>query len=113
MQKRTNSERSVQAAGLDSPVLLLLLATIAAEAVLRIRLAAQRAAVHALDAALERLAKASPNKAELVSLRFFGGLTVDEVATTLRIAPRTVALDWQMARAWLREQMRREAGDEL
>jgi RNA polymerase sigma factor (TIGR02999 family) len=56
----------------------------------------------ALDDALSRLAKVNPRKARVVELRYFAGLTVDEVAEVLQIAPVTVLRDWNFARAWLR-----------
>ena len=55
----------------------------------------------ALDAALELLAKEDPRKAQVVELRFFGGLSVEETAEALRISVRTVHTDWALARAWL------------
>jgi RNA polymerase sigma factor (TIGR02999 family) len=55
----------------------------------------------ALDDALERLAKLSAPQARVVELRFFAGLTVDEVAEALDVSPRTVAKQWRLARAWL------------
>ena len=59
----------------------------------------------ALDEALERLARLSARQAQIVELRYFGGLTVDEVADTLRISPKTVKRDWSVARAWLRQEL--------
>lgn len=55
----------------------------------------------ALDAALRKLAAIDPRQCEMVELRFFGGLTVDEVASVLGIAPITVKRDWALARTWL------------
>ena len=55
----------------------------------------------ALDQALARLEALQPRLARTVELRFFGGMTVDETAEALDLAPRTVKLDWQKARAWL------------
>lgn len=55
-----------------------------------------------LDAALERLEKQSPRKAELVKLRFFGGLTIEQAAAALEIAPSTAIADWAYARGWLK-----------
>jgi len=55
----------------------------------------------ALDAALEELVGLEPQLARLVELRFFGGLSVDEVATLLERSPRTVKRDWRRARAFL------------
>jgi RNA polymerase sigma factor (TIGR02999 family) len=54
-----------------------------------------------LDAALDRLSSLDPRQSELVELRFFGGLTVDEAAAVMRVAPATVDRDWALARAWL------------
>jgi RNA polymerase sigma-70 factor, ECF subfamily len=55
----------------------------------------------ALDAALEKLAARDHRQARLVELRYFGGLTIDEAATVLDVAPITVKRDWAMARTWL------------
>ena len=63
----------------------------------------------ALDEALHRLKERRPRAAEVVTLRFFGGLSVDETADLLGVSPRTVDLDWAFARAWL---FRTLAGDE-
>jgi RNA polymerase sigma factor (TIGR02999 family) len=57
----------------------------------------------ALDDALERLARESPACAELVKLRFFAGMTLDEAAASLRLARRTADRHWAYARAWLYE----------
>jgi RNA polymerase sigma factor (TIGR02999 family) len=57
--------------------------------------------VLAVDAALRLLAVEDPRKAQVVELRFFGGLTVEETAVALDISPRTVHSDWAFARAWL------------
>ena len=54
-----------------------------------------------LDAALETLAASYPRKAQVVELRFFGGLTVAETADALGVSEETVLLDWRMAKAWL------------
>jgi RNA polymerase sigma factor (TIGR02999 family) len=62
-----------------------------------------------LDEALTRLAAARPQAAELVQLRFFSGLTVDEAATMLGLSPRTARRLWVFARAWLRRDMERAA----
>jgi RNA polymerase sigma factor (TIGR02999 family) len=55
----------------------------------------------AIDEALTRLAVRDARKSEIVELRFFGGLTVDETAEVLKISPRTVKREWSLARAWL------------
>jgi RNA polymerase sigma factor (sigma-70 family) len=61
----------------------------------------------AIDLALERLAKADERKCRVLEMRFFGGLSVEETAEALGVAPNTVIRDWNFARAWLR----RELGD--
>ncbi len=64
-----------------------------------------------LDDALTRLAAIDPQKARVVELRFFAGLTADQTALTMGISPSTVARDWQFARVWLaREIERADAG---
>jgi len=55
----------------------------------------------ALDDALEDLSKFDPRKARVIELRFFGGLTVEEIAEVLRVSPQTVLRDWKLAKAWL------------
>jgi RNA polymerase sigma factor (TIGR02999 family) len=55
----------------------------------------------ALDEALERLAVQDPRKSEIVELRYFGGLKVEEVAEFLKLSRRTVEREWNMAKAWL------------
>lgn len=55
----------------------------------------------AVDHALEKLAAFDARKAQVVELRFFGGLSVEEIARTLGVSPRTVHADWTFARAWL------------
>jgi RNA polymerase sigma factor (TIGR02999 family) len=60
-----------------------------------------------LDSALDELAKYDARKARVVELRFFSGLTVDEVASALGASPTTVERDWRMARAWLERWLKR------
>jgi RNA polymerase sigma factor (TIGR02999 family) len=60
-----------------------------------------------LDEALERLAVQFPRQARVVECRFFGGLSVEETAEALELAPRTVKRDWSLARAWLYRELRR------
>src|SRR5262245_23223703 len=55
-----------------------------------------------VDAALTRLAELDPQQARVVEMRYFGGMTVEETAAALDIAPRTVKREWAMAKAWLR-----------
>jgi RNA polymerase sigma factor (TIGR02999 family) len=57
--------------------------------------------VLAIDLALEMLASEDPRKAQVVELRFFGGLSVEETAEALQVSVRTVHTDWALARAWL------------
>lgn len=59
----------------------------------------------ALDAALDRLAALDAHQARIVELRYFGGLTVDEIAETLDISPATVKRHWTLARAWLKREL--------
>lgn len=55
----------------------------------------------AIDDALKTLATQDSRKSQIVELRFFGGLTVEETAAVLKISPRTVKREWSLARAWL------------
>ena len=55
----------------------------------------------ALDEALEGLALQDPRKSQIVELRYFGGLTVEETGEFLKLSPRTVEREWTMAKAWL------------
>lgn len=59
--------------------------------------------VLALDAALEKLAELDAQQAKIVELRYFGGMTVEEVADALDISPATVKRHWTVARAWLKK----------
>ena len=63
--------------------------------------AAPAADLVALDEALRTLARHDPRKAQVVELRYFGGMTVDEIAQHLDVSPVTVKRDWSLARAWL------------
>jgi RNA polymerase sigma-70 factor (ECF subfamily) len=55
----------------------------------------------ALDDALEVLARVDARKSQVVELRFFGGLSVEETAEALKISPETVTRDWRLAKVWL------------
>jgi RNA polymerase sigma factor (TIGR02999 family) len=57
--------------------------------------------VVAIDEALQRLAALNQRQCQIVELRYFGGLTEDEIAETLNVSTRTVRRDWNVARAWL------------
>jgi RNA polymerase sigma factor (TIGR02999 family) len=58
-----------------------------------------------LDEALTELAAAAPEKAKVVELRYFGGLTIEETAEALSVSPATVKREWALARAWLRREL--------
>ncbi len=62
----------------------------------------------ALDDALEALAKFDERKSRVIELRFFGGLTVEETASVLKVSPDTVMRDWRLAKVWLHREMRRD-----
>ena len=64
-----------------------------------------------LDDAMHSLARIDPRKAQVVELRFFGGLSVDETAEVLKVSAVTVMRDWSTARAWLYREMSSGAGD--
>ena len=59
----------------------------------------------ALDDALHALATFDARKSQVVELRYFGGLTVEETAETLKVSPETVMRDWKLARAWLQREL--------
>ena len=61
--------------------------------------------VVAVDLALQRLANSDERKSQVFEMRFFGGLTVEEVAEALGVSPNTVIRDWNFARAWLRREL--------
>jgi RNA polymerase sigma factor (TIGR02999 family) len=61
----------------------------------------------ALDDALQALASVSARKSQVVELRYFGGLTVEETAETLGVSPQTVMRDWRLAKVWLLREIRR------
>lgn len=63
------------------------------------------AEVVAVHEALEQLAKFDARKSQIVELRFFGGLTIDETAEVLGISPGTVMSNWTTAKAWLRREI--------
>lgn len=59
----------------------------------------------AIDEALEKLREIDSRQAAIVEMRFFGGLTVEEVAQSLQVSKRTVEAEWTMVRAWLRREL--------
>jgi RNA polymerase sigma factor (TIGR02999 family) len=62
----------------------------------------------ALDDALRDLAERDPRKAQIVELRFFGGLSLKEISEVIGVAPITVSREWAKARAWLHREVTRE-----
>jgi RNA polymerase sigma factor (TIGR02999 family) len=66
--------------------------------------------VLAIDDLLQRLAQKDPRAARVVQLRYFGGLTYEEIAEILNINARTAKRDWQLARAWLFTEMAGRSG---
>jgi RNA polymerase sigma factor (TIGR02999 family) len=56
-----------------------------------------------VNEALEDLARLSPRQSQIVEMRFFGGLSEQEIAAVLRLSHRTVKRDWAMAKAWLQD----------
>jgi RNA polymerase sigma factor (TIGR02999 family) len=68
----------------------------------------QRAAeLVALDDALSSLANLDARKSQVIELRFFGGLTIEETAEAMNISPKTVTREWRSAKAWLHQEMRK------
>jgi RNA polymerase sigma factor (TIGR02999 family) len=63
----------------------------------------------ALDDALQSLARIDPRKGQVVELRYFGGLSVDETAEVLHVSPETVMRDWRLSKAWLLREVSRRA----
>jgi RNA polymerase sigma-70 factor, ECF subfamily len=59
----------------------------------------------ALDDALEALAEANSRRSQVVELRFYGGLGVEETAGVLKVSPETVMRDWKLAKLWLLREM--------
>src|SRR5262245_8345204 len=62
----------------------------------------------ALDDALSLLASLDARQAQVVELRFFGGLSVEETAEVLKVSAGTVRRDWRMAKAWLHRELSRQ-----
>ena len=67
----------------------------------------------ALDDALQALATFDERKSRVIELRFFGGLSVEETASVLKVSPDTVMRDWRLAKAWLQKEMRRGQSDDV
>ena len=58
-----------------------------------------------LDDALTRMAEMDPRKAKVIEFRFFGGLSVEEIADVLKISPQSVMRDWKLAKVWLQREL--------
>jgi RNA polymerase sigma factor (TIGR02999 family) len=61
----------------------------------------------AIDDALKSLSVVDPRKGQVVEMRFFGGLSVKEIAEVLKVSPETVLRDWKLAKSWLRRELSR------
>ena len=70
------------------------------------------AEIIALDEALDTLAEFDARKSQIVEMRFFGGLGVEETAEVLKLSPRTVKREWNLARAWLYRELNPESSVE-
>lgn len=66
------------------------------------------AEVVALDDALSSLAEIDQRKSQIVEMRFFGGLSIEETAEVLAVSPGTVMRDWTLAKAWLHREISKE-----
>jgi RNA polymerase sigma factor (TIGR02999 family) len=62
----------------------------------------------ALDEALDALTRHSERRSQVVELRFFGGLSIEETAEVLKVSPETVSRDWNLARAWLYRELNKK-----
>ncbi len=72
---------------------------------------AKSAALVALDDALLDMAGFDPRKAQIVELRFFGGMSVEETAEALGVHPNTVIRDWSLAKVWLKREIGPESAN--
>ena len=66
---------------------------------------ASERSILALDEALTAFSQMAPRQAKVVELRYFGGLTEEEIETVLKISPRTIRRDWDFAKAWLTREL--------
>ena len=62
----------------------------------------------AVDEALKRLTLIDARKSEVVEMRFFGGMTTEEISAALNVSPQTITRDWKLAKAWLHRELSRE-----
>ena len=65
-----------------------------------------------VDAALNRLQEVNAQQARMVELRFFGGMSTDEIAEVVKVSPRTIARDWVQTKAWLARELRERGVDD-
>jgi RNA polymerase sigma factor (TIGR02999 family) len=72
----------------------------------------RRTDIVALDDALHTLAEIDPRKSSVVEMRFFGGLSIGEVAEVLKVSQETVLRDWRLARVWLLRELSKGTADE-
>ena len=72
----------------------------------------RRTDIVALDDALHTLAEIDPRKSSVVEMRFFGGLSIKEVAEVLKVSQETVLRDWRLARVWLLRELSKGTADE-
>jgi RNA polymerase sigma factor (TIGR02999 family) len=70
----------------------------------------RRADIVALDEALSELSAVSPDRARIIELRYFCGLTIEEIAAVLDVSTATVSRGWRSARAWLRKEVQGRIG---
>ncbi len=70
-------------------------------------LSTQNVEILELNDALEKFAENNPRQAEIVELKFFGGLTIEEIAEVLNISAATVKRDWEMSRGWLYRELKK------
>ncbi|HEX5412842.1 MAG TPA: sigma-70 family RNA polymerase sigma factor [Terriglobia bacterium] len=74
--------------------------------------ASPEASLLALDEALQRLEALDPRKSQVVEMRYFGGLSVEETAEALKVSAETVRRDWKLAQAWLHRELSGKKPDE-
>ena len=65
-----------------------------------------------VDEALTAFSQVAPRQAKVVELRYFGGLTEEEIVAALKISPRTVRRDWDLAKAWLLRELSHTMGEQ-
>ena len=97
--------RQRQKRGGDSPVISLDETLVVSSSV--------RADILALDEALKNLATVDARQGQVVELRFFGGLSVEETAEVLKVSPKTVKRDWHFAKLWLMRELKAAQNDGL